>query len=113
MPVHVGQPEAGSQQERLLAQRQSRTRERPLRVPVGLAWQQHGAEPRWLGIETSDCAAAVEPSIFHNHGAAELDRYLAGARRRGELALVVAVIGDVTDDSPRHPLSRFDASARE
>jgi hypothetical protein len=67
-------------------------------------------EPRWLGMETSGCAAAVEPSIFHNRGAAELDRFLAGARRRGELALVVSVIGDVTDDSTRHPLATFDAS---
>ncbi len=110
VPVHVGQPEPGSQQEWSLAERQGRARERPPRVPAGLAWQQHGMEPRWLGMETSDCAVAVEPSIFHNPGPAELDRFLAGARRRGELALVVTVIGDVTDDSPRHPLARFDAS---
>ena len=111
VPVHVGQHEPGSEQERLLAQRRSSMNERPPRVPAGLAWQQHGLEPRWLGMETSDGAVAVEPSSFHNHGV-ELDRFLAGARRRDELALVVAVIGDVTDDGPRHPLSRFDASVR-
>jgi hypothetical protein len=110
VPVHVGQPEPGPHQERPLAQRPGRTRERLPRVPAGLAWQQHGVEPRWLGMETSDCVVAVEPSIFHSHGADELERFLAGARRRGELALVVAVIGDVTDDSPRSVMYRFDAS---
>jgi hypothetical protein len=108
--VHVGQQEPGSQQDRLPAQRQSRTGERPPRVPAGLAWQQHGMEPRWLGMETSDCVVAVEPSMYHNYGATELERFLAGARRRDEPALVVAVIGDVTDDRPRHPLSSLDAS---
>jgi hypothetical protein len=76
-------------------------------VPAGLTWHEHGAQPRWLGMDTSDCPVAIEPSIFHNHGAAELKRFLAGARGRGETALIVAVIGD---DSPRHPLSSYDAS---
>lgn len=112
VPVHVGQPGPGSQRrEQLLAERLTRTMKRPARVPAGLAWQQHGVEPRWFGMETSDCAAAIEPSSFHNHGD-ELDRFLAGARRRGELALVVTVIGDVTDDGPRYPLSRVDASVQ-
>jgi hypothetical protein len=70
----------------------------------------HGVEPRWLGMDTSDCPVAMEPSIFHSSGADELKRFLTGARRRGETALVVAVIGDVTDDSARHPLSDVDAS---
>jgi hypothetical protein len=62
-------------------------------------------------MDSSDCPVAVEPSIFHNHGADELKRFLAGARQRGETALVVVVIGDVADDSPRHPLASHDASA--
>jgi hypothetical protein len=113
VPVHVGQPEPGSERERqLLLQRQHadpRIRERSPRVPAGLAWQQHGTEPRWLGMDTSDCPVALEPSIFHSHGADELDRFLAGARRRGETALVVAMIGDAAGDDVRHPLSRYDA----
>ncbi len=94
------------------AERTDNARERPRlpRVPDGLDWDGHGLQPRWLGMETSDCAVALKPSIFHGSGADELDRFLDGARRRGELALVVAVIGDADDDRARHPLSRFDSS---
>jgi hypothetical protein len=112
VPVHVGQPEPGSEQERqlLLQQRADpRTRQRPLRVPAGLAWQQLGVEPRWLGMETSDCPVALEPNVFHNQ-AAELKRLLVGAARRSEPALVVATAGDVDDNQPRYPLSSYDTS---
>jgi hypothetical protein len=115
VPVHIGQPEPGSEEERALLVRQEHLRDRfdrkrSLRVPGGLDWQEHGFEPRWLGMETSDCAVAVEPGIFHSQGADERDRFLSGARRRGEVALVVAVIGDIEDDGPRSVLSSFDSS---
>jgi hypothetical protein len=114
VPVHIGQPLPGSEQERTLLAPQKRTAgryDRPqLRVPGGLDWQKHGMQPRWLGMETSDCVVALEPGFFASHGADERDRFLAGARRRAELALVVAVIGDVNDDSPHSPLSRSDSS---
>jgi hypothetical protein len=54
-------------------------------------------------MESSDCAAALEPSIFHNHGAAELDRFLTGAASRNEIALIIATIGDIEEDQPRFP----------
>lgn len=85
-------------------------RQRPPRIPGGLDWQKHGLQPRWLGMETSDCVVALEPGFFHNRGADERNRFFAGARRRNELALVVAVIGDVDDDSTRSVLSQFDSS---
>ena len=85
-------------------------RQRLPAVPGGLDWQEHGLQPRWLGMETSDCVVALEPSIFHGRGADELDRFLAGARVRDELALVVAVIGDADDDRSPGLLSRFDSS---
>ena len=115
MPVHIGQPQPGSEQERILLQRQESVRgpsDRPrsLRVPGGLDWQRHGLQPRWLGMETSDCPVALVPGFFAGQGDDERDRFLAGARRRGELALVVAVIGDASHDSPRSVLSRFDSS---
>ena len=93
------------------AERTDNAHERPRLpcVPDGLDWDRYGLQPRWLGMETSDCAVALEPSIFHGNGADELDRFLDGTQRRGELALVVAVIGDA-DDRARHPLSRFDSS---
>jgi hypothetical protein len=105
IPVHVGQrkpdgqPSAAWQGEN-----------RPARVPAGLAWHAHGVEPRWLGMDTSDCPVALEPSVFHNHGAPELDRFLAGTARRGELAMVVAMVGNLDDDRPRHPLASYDTS---
>ena len=115
VPVHIGQPQPGTAQERTFLQTKAPTggpydQQRSLRVPGGLDWQKHGLEPRWLGMETSDCAAALQPSIFRGRGADELDRFLAGARRRRELALVVAVIGDARDDRPRGVLSRPDSS---
>jgi hypothetical protein len=84
--------------------------QRSLRVPGTLDWQKHGLEPRWLGMETSDCVVAVEPGFFHSHGADERDRFLAGALRRNELALVLSVIGNNDDDSSRSALSRYDSS---
>jgi hypothetical protein len=80
------------------------------RVPGDLDWEKHGFEPRWLGMESSDCAVAIEPGHFHNHGADERQRFLAGARHRGEVALVVNIIGHGTDDNPGSVLSSYDAS---
>jgi hypothetical protein len=115
VPVHIGQPQPGSEQERsLFAQNElGRTgygEPRRLRVPGGLDFQKHGLAPRWLGMETSDCSAALEPGFFHNRGAAERARFIAGARARGEVALVVAIVGDADDDRPRSVMSRSDAS---
>jgi len=61
-------------------------------------------------METSDCAAALDPSVFHSHGADEWQRFLAGAGGRHETALVIATVGNAEDDSPRSVLSRYDAS---
>jgi hypothetical protein len=108
VPVHIGQPEPVSGVDYSSVDR--RRGEAPLRVPAGLDWLKHGMEPRWLGMDSSDCPIALEPSFFHNSGGAELDRFLAGARRRGETALGVVVIGRVNDDRPRNPLSQYDAS---
>jgi hypothetical protein len=54
-------------------------------------------------METSECAAALDPSIFHGRGGTELDRFLAGARGGEEVASVVATIGDVNDEFARSP----------
>jgi hypothetical protein len=47
-------------------------------------WETLGVEPRWLGQDTSECAAAFDPSTYHNQGADELHRFLAGAKVRSE-----------------------------
>jgi hypothetical protein len=87
VPVHIGQPEPGSQHQQ--------AHRPPQRIPGGLDWQKHGLQPRWLGVEASDCAVALNPQIYATYGADERDRFLGGAQRRGELALVDAVIGNV------------------
>jgi hypothetical protein len=115
VPIHVGQHEPGSEQDRLLRLRVDKrnvtyTHERLPRVSDGLDWQKHGLQPRWLGKETSGCAAVLEPSIFYGRGADELERFFAGARQRGELALAVTGIGDADNDLMRSPLSDYDCS---
>src|SRR5262245_35495359 len=98
VPVHVGQPAPGSEADQRLRARAARSdqwghREPAPRVPGDLDWASHGLRPRWLGEETSDCAVAIEPGFFHSSGADERKRFLAGAARRGETALVVSLIG--------------------
>lgn len=119
VPLHVGQPQSAPPESTpppgvprkaplgRIGRRQSRSC--PL-VDPGIDWHRHGIEPRWVGMETSDCAAALEPSIFHSSGGKELQRFLAGAHTRNETALVVATIGNADDDSPRWPLATADAS---
>jgi hypothetical protein len=62
-------------------------------------WSAHGIEPRWLGMETSDCVAALNPSVFHNQGGIELDRFLDGARSRGEVAVIISAVGDPDEEA--------------
>lgn len=81
-----------------------------LRIPGAAAWQVNGLEPRWLGMESTDCPAALEPSILHGSGADELKRFLDGADHRGEIALVILMIGDAQDTDPRSVMATFDAS---
>lgn len=81
----------------------------PLEDPA-FGWAEHDLEPRWLQMESSDCAAALDPSIYHGHGADELKRFLAGAQARGELALLITTMGNVNDHSPRPLTATADAS---
>ncbi len=106
VPVHVGQPVPNG----LESGRPPQPKRRSGLADPGFEWQKHGVEPRWLGMETSDCAAALDPSVFHSHGADEWQRFLAGAGGRHETALVIATVGNAEDDSPRSVLSRYDAS---
>ncbi|MFE6522290.1 hypothetical protein [Streptomyces sp. NPDC057794] len=68
---------------------------------AGISWTEHGAEPRWLGMDTSTCAAAINPSHFSGHGADEYVRFLSGAASRGEPALIIATMGTADDDEDR------------
>jgi hypothetical protein len=66
---------------------------RPALVSQQIDWAVHGVEPCWLGMETSGCAAALDPSFFESQGANELKRFLAGTAARGETAVLVCTIG--------------------
>ncbi|MCI4145763.1 hypothetical protein [Streptomyces sp. MMS20-AI2-20] len=68
---------------------------------AGISWTEYGAEPRWLGMDTSTCAAAINPSHFSGDGADEYDRFLSGAASRGEPALIIATMGTADDDEDR------------
>ncbi|MGM7441983.1 hypothetical protein ACWEQ5_32725 [Streptomyces griseoincarnatus] len=68
---------------------------------AGISWTEHGVEPRWLGMDTSTCAAAINPSHFSGHGADEFNRFLSGAASRGEPALIIATMGTADDDDDR------------
>ena len=79
--VHIGQP--GPDEDRWA------------KTPSieGIDWAKHGVDPRFLGMDTSECAAAINPSIFSQHGATELGRFLAGTAQRDETAILVSAIG--------------------
>src|SRR6185312_3243462 len=90
IPVHVGlaqpkQPDdlADSPSARRSSLVGRNRRDCPLEDPA-FGWAEHGLAPRWLRMESSDCAAALNPSIYHDRGADELERFLAGARERDE-----------------------------
>lgn len=114
VPVHIGlpAPEHTSADAPVTspagaaAQRQSAS----VSALAAVAWEKHGAEPRWLAKESSDCAAALNPSIFASRGANELKRFLAGATDRRETALIVCSMGRAEDDAPASALSSYDAS---
>ena len=99
VPVHVGLPRPGAPDARPVPGGHIPT----ALLDAGIDWTRHGLDPRWLGMETSDSAAALDPSIYAGHAAEELERFLAGARVRDETAIVVATMGDVAD-----PLALFD-----
>jgi hypothetical protein len=58
-----------------------------------------GIEIRWLGDQTDDCLAALNPSRFHNRGADEFQRFRAGATARSDSAVSIFTLFD--DERPR------------
>ncbi|OII62113.1 hypothetical protein BJP40_03645 [Streptomyces sp. CC53] len=64
----------------------------------GIDWVKAGAAPRWLGMDASTCAAAINPSHVSGRGADEFTRFLDGAASRGEKALIIATMGDANSE---------------
>lgn len=107
IPVHVGSEPPEYWDDVEARQRQFgedagpylRDKRRPSIADPNLIWGALGFEPRWVGSDTADCAAALGPSIFSGQGADEFARFRQGAENRGELALVVSPIGDPEAES--------------
>lgn len=83
---------------------------RPSAADPGLDWAGFGLEPRWVGYDSADCAAALHPNVFSGQGADEYQRFRDGAENRGELALVISLLGNTDTDQVRSSLSRRDDS---
>jgi hypothetical protein len=82
----------------------------------GINWGNVGLVPRWIGMESRDCVAALEPgpSSF-DLGATERDRYVAGARQRHETALLISTVGHsnpLPDHDPSVSLTPGSGSVR-
>jgi hypothetical protein len=115
--VHVGfeAPEVWDQQDALAALSApagsggATRHQRPTLSAPDFPWRDLGVEPRFISRESIDCVAALQPNVFHGHGADELDRYLRGAATRGETALLISMIGE-DGAQPRYPLASHDAS---
>ena len=89
MGRHRGPAEGARRGRRSLAAEAAR----PAIAGPSLDWAGLGFEPRWVGFDTADCVAALQPSIFSGHGADEFNRFRQGAESRGELAVVVSPVG--------------------
>jgi hypothetical protein len=85
-------------------------RNRPAITRELIDWDTLGLTPRWLGEDSSEAVAAIEPGIFTGRGAQEWERFLEGARGRGELALAVSTIGSPGDGGSQLPWARGAAS---
>lgn len=82
--------------------------QRPPITSETIPWESLELTPRWIGEDSSGAVAAIEPGRFDNRGAQEWRRFTAGAARRGELALVLSMLG-----TPEEPdvISPFGPSA--
>ena len=111
--MHVGTnpPEDWTEQEAVVAElapeqrtdRVGRPRfhERPPLADGAFPWERLGAEPRFVGTETAECVAALEPSVFWNHGVDEFERFITAVEGRQETALIVSTIGSEQPPGPR------------
>lgn len=103
IPVHVGSEppahwdEIEANQLRLGDEASDwlRKKRRPGVADASLDWSALGFQPRWVGFDTADCAAALQPSIFSGQGADEFNRFRRAAESRGEVAIVISPVGHV------------------
>lgn len=75
-----------------------RNQRRPSVAWPDFDWAGLGFEPRWVGSDTAACAAARQPSVYGGQGADEFDRFRRGVQSRGEIAMVISLIGNAQDE---------------
>ncbi|MFD6517109.1 hypothetical protein [Rhodococcus sp. NPDC060176] len=103
LPVHIGRAAPSEQPDTPAWKHSTPGDDTDQQTPISAAaldWEQLNVQPRWLGQESADCVAAIEPSIFTGSGADELRRFSAGARERDETALVIRMLGDADHFGP-------------
>ena len=118
IPVHVGSEPLTSWDDVEARQKEYgedaapwlRKQRRPAVASAALDWSAMGFDPRWVGFDTADCVAALQPSIFASQGADEFDRFRQGAESRGEVAIVISPVGQPDRGEPRSVLSTHDDS---
>lgn len=106
LPLHIGvnspshwddiearQREAGDRAAPYL-----RDQRRPALAIDDPAWAERGIDVRWIGDDTVDCVVTLEPGAYHGKGAGEYERFVLGAKQRGELAISVTTPSE-TDGS--------------
>ena len=64
-------------------------------------WAGLGFTPRWVGEDSSEAVVALEPSLFHDRGAAEWRRFVGAAQSRHELALAISQVGSAAEPEYR------------
>ncbi|MEU5196135.1 hypothetical protein AB0G86_19100 [Streptomyces scabiei] len=94
IPLHIaGEPPASPAPDVIGTSGGLGRRLAPVVRPGVVDWAALGVDPRWMGQETGDCAAILSPALGPATGLEPYKRYTAGARQRGETALVVACTG--------------------
>jgi hypothetical protein len=107
IPVHVGSESPERWDEVEAMQRKAgddaapylRDKRRPAVASAELDWTAFGLAPRWIGSDTADRVAALQPSIYSGRGADEFNRFWQGAVSRSETALVISPVGDLNEES--------------
>lgn len=66
-----------------------RDQRRPTLAAENQAWAERDIDVRWIGQDTVDCVVSLQPGYYHGNGAEEYQRFVRGAKQRGELAISI------------------------
>jgi hypothetical protein len=122
IPIHVG-THAPSEWDAIAAKKPQsplervamaqNSRRRPSVSRSDLDWSDLGFDPHWEDQDAATCLVALEPQAYGGSGVSQFDRFLDGAQRRDELALVVTTLRQGDDDDDDGTYSVFGFAHRE